>query len=415
MKIILLSTMLFVAANAYSASFDCKKASTRIENLICEDLPLSQLDNQMSNAYVNLKEELKPEAVEALIKEQRNWLRSREKICVDKDDVACIISLTDAYRHRIAEISEKIESDPLPSVREVHELCEMIANASPARRAELDLRTESVDINNDGSRDTVKNCLSGTMNIPCREYRSQDGNLLEIKTVGFEWKDYWTYGLATLEWKGKIYNLHSYDDFFQKPAYISFINSDNKERVVCEFDVKQTFIASPASDNADLKSFCSFLANDPLDRFNSALIDKPLNTPVNLCPSCNSDTYLVKSGYLDYDNDGAVNYLIEFGYASGAGRGCDFNYFDEFDINQEKISDTAVRKLLLNMQDVDLAARHPNCGGVRNKFVEYKGLIYYVSIKEDMRSISSIQNGEHKKICTALSEYHISVKSELRQ
>jgi uncharacterized protein YecT (DUF1311 family) len=410
-KIVLLNFMMLLAADVYSASFDCKKTSTRVETLICDDLLLSELDNQMSDAYVDLKEALNPEAVDALTKEQRHWIKSREKTCTGKDDATCIISLTDLYRKRISDILEKVGSELLPSTEELHALCEMIASSSPEKRAALDLKDESVDINNDGVRDKKEDCVSGTMNIPCRKYRAQNGNLLDIETVGFEWNDYWTYGLATFEWKGKFYNLHSYDDFFKKPAYVSFVSSDNKERVVCEFEVKQKIIASSSSNAEDLKLLCSSLAKNSLDNLSSALSNEPLSKSVELCTSCSPDTYIEKSGYLDYDNDGAPNYLIEFGYASGAGRGCDFNYFDEFDLAQEKVSETAIRKLLLYMQGVDFEARHPGCGGMRNKFVEYNGLIYYVAIKEGERSISTIQNGVFNKICTASPVYDVSVKN----
>jgi hypothetical protein len=76
-KLLLLLTLTITLL--LSASFDCKKAKTDIEKLICSDEELSQLDDELNEAYkkalagINDKETLK--------KQQITWLNNVKKYC----------------------------------------------------------------------------------------------------------------------------------------------------------------------------------------------------------------------------------------------------------------------------------------------------------------------------------------------
>ena len=83
------------AQQALGASFDCRRASTRVEVLICSDEVLSTLDDQLGASY---KAADAGRALPALRDEQRAWLAQRTRC----GDAAC---LGDMYRHRIAELS----------------------------------------------------------------------------------------------------------------------------------------------------------------------------------------------------------------------------------------------------------------------------------------------------------------------
>jgi len=81
----------------YAASFDCSKAGTDVEHLICDNEMLSQLDEQLSDLY---KQALKDESSKAeLKKNQIAWLKNRNK-CKDK------LCLSGAYRRKIGSLSE---------------------------------------------------------------------------------------------------------------------------------------------------------------------------------------------------------------------------------------------------------------------------------------------------------------------
>lgn len=66
---------------ASAASFDCAKASTRIEKMICQDDGLSRLDDQMADNY---KAQLAAQPNDPSVREaQARWLQERNK-CADE-------------------------------------------------------------------------------------------------------------------------------------------------------------------------------------------------------------------------------------------------------------------------------------------------------------------------------------------
>jgi uncharacterized protein len=90
--------LLLLAAGsvAHAASFDCSKAATSIEKMICSDENISDLDSQLMQSYKNM---LSTAAnAEALKLEQRAWLANVRNKC---KDAAC---LKVAYAVRIAQL-----------------------------------------------------------------------------------------------------------------------------------------------------------------------------------------------------------------------------------------------------------------------------------------------------------------------
>ena len=116
-KSILMTSVLttLAAGNVYAAeeikpSFDCAKAKTRVEKLICSDAELAKLDREMSSEYRTLVSDktLDGELKEILKNNQKKWLDSREKApCLENEDVSeqqkCIKNV---YRIRIKEIND---------------------------------------------------------------------------------------------------------------------------------------------------------------------------------------------------------------------------------------------------------------------------------------------------------------------
>lgn len=117
-KTILMTSVLttLAAGNVYAAeeikpSFDCAKAKTRVEKLICSDVKLAKLDREMSSEYRTLVSDktLDGELKEILKNNQKKWLDSREKTpCLENEDVSeqqkCIKHV---YRIRIKEINDE--------------------------------------------------------------------------------------------------------------------------------------------------------------------------------------------------------------------------------------------------------------------------------------------------------------------
>jgi len=81
--------------NAHAASFDCAKAGTKVEHMICDNPEISKLDEKLSSAYKEMlrQDDLQPEEVEGIKKSQRNWLKGRNSC----GDVECLTRYYDGW------------------------------------------------------------------------------------------------------------------------------------------------------------------------------------------------------------------------------------------------------------------------------------------------------------------------------
>ena len=80
-------------------SFDCAKASTAVEKMICADAELAKLDVELSNIYASRSSQAPDEAKKVMRGSQLDWLKARRNAC---PDVGC---LQKAYAERIEQIS----------------------------------------------------------------------------------------------------------------------------------------------------------------------------------------------------------------------------------------------------------------------------------------------------------------------
>lgn len=80
-----------------SPSFDCGKASTAAERLICSSNELAQADVQLAQAYKAALGNTADKA--ALKKEQAAWLKSQRNVCTD------VNSMLKAYQERVSQLS----------------------------------------------------------------------------------------------------------------------------------------------------------------------------------------------------------------------------------------------------------------------------------------------------------------------
>jgi uncharacterized protein len=92
--IVWLSTGTLLASSPAAAqSFDCRKATTAVERMICADAELSTLDEQMAQAFTDARQH-----VETSVIGQLAWLKNVRNRCAH---VEC---LKDAYQKRIAHL-----------------------------------------------------------------------------------------------------------------------------------------------------------------------------------------------------------------------------------------------------------------------------------------------------------------------
>ena len=86
----------FLSTSIFAASFDCKKATTKNEKIICSDSVISKLDEDLVKNYKQVKA-FNPN----IVADQRQWLASL-KSC---DDAACLKS---KYEDRNSELENII-------------------------------------------------------------------------------------------------------------------------------------------------------------------------------------------------------------------------------------------------------------------------------------------------------------------
>lgn len=96
-------------ARAVEPAFDCSKAETEIETLICQHGTLGAKDQKLAEVYAAALDKLagvadKDEAISFLKTEQRGWIKGRNDCWKSHDKVACT---ADLYDRRIAVLQAR--------------------------------------------------------------------------------------------------------------------------------------------------------------------------------------------------------------------------------------------------------------------------------------------------------------------
>lgn len=92
-RLILVCLFLICGSLANAASFDCKKASTTIESIVCSKAELSSLDEKLGKLYSEIKS--KNSEIQS---EQKEWLVNVRGKC---DTAVCLSSV---YNNRISQL-----------------------------------------------------------------------------------------------------------------------------------------------------------------------------------------------------------------------------------------------------------------------------------------------------------------------
>src|SRR5215467_3600209 len=93
---IVLAVLLSRPLSALATSFDCSQLLTAVEQMICSDAELSQLDDKLANAYKATKSRAPTST--RLASDQRQWLAGRDA-CTDRQ---CIRA---SYETRLRELT----------------------------------------------------------------------------------------------------------------------------------------------------------------------------------------------------------------------------------------------------------------------------------------------------------------------
>jgi uncharacterized protein YecT (DUF1311 family) len=73
-----------LALHVQAASFDCAKARTKAEHLICDNPKISELDSKLGQDYQYVLGKANEEQKQLLITEQKHWLKHTRNVCGDE-------------------------------------------------------------------------------------------------------------------------------------------------------------------------------------------------------------------------------------------------------------------------------------------------------------------------------------------
>lgn len=84
-----------------AASFNCRKAATEVEKMICGSPRLDLADKKMGIAYQNLRRALSKSERELLLDDQRAWLQERDDVLLSCTEADCEVQF---YQIRIDQL-----------------------------------------------------------------------------------------------------------------------------------------------------------------------------------------------------------------------------------------------------------------------------------------------------------------------
>jgi len=245
-------------------------------------------------------------------------------------------------------------------------VCRYVAAIEPSDIKDYTVRSGVFDVNGDGVAETVTGTYDGTMAIETADIRAADDSTVELSPT-YDWSEYWTVGQRWLLFDGRAYLLNFVESGGLFLKFLSYVDRQYNEHLGCEFDtdVKETVIA----DRTEFAALCEAVGSNGLTPLP---VDAVEEEPVD-----REDTSLAGRIARDFDNDGTVEKLASLHFSSGAGSGCDANYFDLEDALGGS-PDADKRDLLLRLQSVDLSDRYPArpCSGVGRRWLESDGRAY---------------------------------------
>lgn len=338
-------------------SFDCTKARGRIEKLVCADDELAASDRRVAELYA-IALARSSDSGDAK-RAQRRWLSERDG-CEDR---ACAV---EHYAERIAALGTQTGRFDRKSVSA---LCESVVDRDTRARL-LEVTAGTEDINNDGRADRSSTCSGGTANIPCVQYLDENDRPLAIAPDGFEWMAYSALGRAPFRSGNRTFIYYSRDDAHEQPAFVSYITPMNREVRICDFDTTVASAVLEGSEEVCAAVESSDSSIEPVEL--AALTDGAVNATER------RDTRPRAMTHSDIDNDGLEEHLIEYAYSSGAGRGCEINYFELLADDGRTVASNSNALAIRALQGLgNEGATERNCGLVSNRLFRFADKIYF--------------------------------------
>lgn len=362
-------------ALAHAASFDCAKASTMMEKMICADAELSKLDEDLGEAYRKALQQ--NDVKQGAIESQRNWLKLERNVCAD---VPC---LKQAYQKRIKELGS---------------VCDAVVEAANSNNwSPIDFTPPKdglVDINGDGKKEQVVILYQGSMHEQVIKVYSEDGKLIEFAhSPSDDWsskniESAMNWGL--IKYKGKIYILGTDGGLH----YLSNVDKNNVEKIVCEFGQLERPVETVTTSHND--KLCKLALDQGLQyvEFNQ---DNPLAAASQSGENTFGGFTTGKAAAVDINNDGKPVLVVNVFYSMPGG--CDNDSLAVVNDTRNGL-DTIFTRLLPQAK----------CGLMKHVPFVYEGQTYI-----EIRYSDSFPTNDHKVVqlkrgkLATICEYDVKV------
>jgi hypothetical protein len=267
-----------------------------------------------------------------------------------------------------------------PSRAEAAAVCNMVAARGPAIEAML-IKDGVLDANNDGVPDDVTVARrDGTMRGEDLAFRPH-GAAKDSKPIGVTQKDfqpgsdYFPFGARWLPQGAKVYTLYFDAEDLRYPSYLGFIDAANTEHLVCDFDHSEHETLEPVQ--AIDAPICRAVAQGQVSY---AKVADAHDSDADVA-SRRWSSRVAGHVTVDFANIGVPTLLALVAYESGAGRGCDLDYFDAV-IGSKLARAGNAHTMLMKLQDVELSDQgdqdytDSRCDGSTPRWFVRDGLTY---------------------------------------
>jgi len=309
----------------------------------------------------------------------------------------------------------------LPSRAEAHAICDMVATRGLEVGSML-VEHGGLDANNDGVVDDVTGAMrEGTMRGEDLAFRPRGAAKasppVDVRPKDFQPIDYFPFGARWLPYDDKVYTLYFEAEDLRYPTHLGYIAADNDERLVCDFDhsERETFNPVRDADAAVCRAVAAggvrYLAPADAQDADADAAARRWNSRV--------------AGHVsvDYANTGAATPLALVAFRSGAGRGCEFDYFD-LTVGGTLAHAGDAHALLLKLQDVELSGQGEldytsgRCDGSRPRWFVRDGVTFLdiaggpdVRGEEPFHEVRLARNGQVETACRGSFAVSWTVKS----
>lgn len=390
------SILVLASGAVHAAGFDCARASTPAEKLVCNDAGLSKLDDELTAAYMQV---LKRGASEEFLKtQQRGWLSNVRNRCESNE------CLKQSYIQRLEQLAfineQPLKSLPVGQSSDASN-CKLIAKfansralqllkpwplAKPATREQLtkvfggeDVSESNgywtVDLNNDGVRDHLTITLAGTMRIATVFARSGRPDTKPVKLSGYEDFDR---DISFLAVGGRYY--------FWGDDTVWRLGKDGAFEVACRILQGPSQIVQVKGER---ERVCSLVAQD-------ALVPVEFKLQHTIAHPPSEGIFWSKNprdglAMVDLDNDGQLDNVVQLDFINGAGRGCETTYVAVANASATALPENDLNKLL--MEEVGGVQCGPSM-----EVVTYDGLTY-IDAKSTDRRLYRIKGTKAETVC----------------